>query len=73
MSSNQLFGVERDVALDLWPLIESGRELATIERLERWEGDESDLRVAASLYERAGEGANAAALLRELPAQEVRP
>jgi len=47
-------------------LAECGREQAAIDRLERFEGDESDVRLAAEIYKRVGEGANAAHLLRSL-------
>lgn len=47
-------------------LAESRGELAAVDRLERGEGDEADVRLAAALYQRNGEGANAADLLRML-------
>ena len=50
----------------LRPLTESESEKAAIARLEDFKGSERDLRVAAALFLRAGEGANAAELLRLL-------
>jgi hypothetical protein len=51
-------------AKQLRPLTESERESAAVERLADFRGDENDVRLAAELFRRVGEGANAAELLR---------
>lgn len=64
-SANTLF-IGYSVVQQLRPLAESECEHAAILRLSEARGDESDMRVAAAIYERVGEGANAQELLRML-------
>lgn len=54
------------IAKQLRPLVECEREKAAIARLLEFRGNEADLRLAASLFERVGESANANELLRAL-------
>jgi len=58
------FCICRGYARDLTAIAESASELATIRRLEEFRGDEQDVRVAAAMYERVGEHANALTMLR---------
>jgi hypothetical protein len=58
-----LYSIDYHRARDLRRLAESEGELAAIERLADFRGDERDVRLAAELYRREGEGANAAELL----------
>lgn len=65
------YHVGYSVAKELSILAEGARELAAIERLANFRGDRNDVITAAAIYDRAGEGANAAELRRLLPPVQV--
>ena len=68
-----LYSIDYTRAKRLRGLAQGGAEEAAIDRLEEFRGDADDVRTAAALYQRAGDGANAADLLRMLPPEEKAP
>lgn len=56
-------------ARELLLAAESAGEQAAVDRLADFRGDERDMRIAVAIYERLGEGANAAELLRMVPSE----
>jgi hypothetical protein len=61
------YSIDRTRCKALRVIAESDKEVAAIDRLEEFRGCEQDVRLAAALYQRAGDGENAAELLRMLP------
>jgi len=71
MRQGDAYSIDYTTAKRLRRIAVDERELGAIARLEAFEGDEDDLRLAAAMYDRAGDREGAEALRWYLPEHVV--